>query len=468
MYYFEQFYLTCLSHASYMLGSEGVAAVVDPQRDVGIYLEEAAKHGFSIQYVIETHLHADFVSGHQELAGRTGAKIYLGAKAGATFAHMPIHAGDELTFGKCHLKFLETPGHTIESVSVLVTDLERPDHPLAVLTGDTLFIGDVGRPDLSGDLTPQQLAGMLYDSLHRKLLQLPDDVLVFPAHGAGSLCGRQMSSERSSTIGNEKATNYALRPTDRSEFVKLLTAELPERPGYFALDVEINRSGAAPLLELPVLPALSPNEVLSRRDGGAIILDTRSPAEFGAAHVPGSIQIGLAGQYASWAAIVLGLDKEIVLVSDDHQKVAESRLRLSRVGIEKVTGYLDEGIAGWASAGLPIEQTSQISVEQLHDLLLEDPNGIQVLDVRRASEWQGGRAQHALNKPLDNLTRAFGDLDKTRPVAVYCKGGYRSAIAASLLQRAAFEQVLNVIGGFDAWSACHLPVVTDEPVVAST
>jgi len=468
MYYFEQFYLTCLSHASYMLGSEGVAAVVDPQRDVGIYLEEAAKHGFSIRYVIETHLHADFVSGHQELAARTGAKIYLGAKAGATFAHMPIHDGDELTFGKCHLKFLETPGHTIESVSVLVTDLERPDHPLAVLTGDTLFIGDVGRPDLSGDLTPQQLAGMLYDSLHRKLLQLPDDVLVFPAHGAGSLCGRQMSSERSSTIGNEKATNYALRPTDRSEFVKLLTAELPERPGYFALDVEINRSGAAPLLELPVLPALSPNEVLSRRDGGAVILDTRSPAEFGAAHVPGSIQIGLAGQYASWAAIVLGLDKEIVLVSDDHQKVAESRLRLSRVGIEKVTGYLDEGIAGWASAGLPIEQTSQISVEQLHDLLLEDPNGIQVLDVRRASEWQAGRARHALNKPLDNLTRAFGDLDKSKPVAVYCKGGYRSAIAASLLQRAGFEQVLNVIGGFDAWSACRLPIATDEPVVAST
>jgi hydroxyacylglutathione hydrolase len=468
MYYFEQFYLTCLSHASYMLGSEGVAAVVDPQRDVQIYLEEAAKHGFSIKYVIETHLHADFVSGHQELAARTGAKIYLGAKAGATFPHVPIHDGDELAFGKCHLKFLETPGHTIESVSVLVTDLEKPDHPLAVLTGDTLFIGDVGRPDLSGDLTPQQLAGMLYDSLHRKLLQLPDDVLVFPAHGAGSLCGRQMSAERSSTIGNQKATNYALRPTSRAEFVKLLTAELPERPGYFAQDVEINRSGAAPLLELPALPALAPNEVLAKRDSGAIILDTRSAAEFGAAHVPGSIQIGLAGQYASWAAIVLGLDKEIVLISDDRQKVDESRLRLSRVGIEKVTGYLDQGIAGWASAGLPIAQTSQISVEQLHDLVLEDPNGVQVLDVRRASEWQTGRLQHAMNKPLDHLTKTLDGLDKSKPVAVYCKGGYRSSIAASLLQRAGFEQVLNVIGGFDAWSACHLPIVSDEPVIAST
>jgi hydroxyacylglutathione hydrolase len=466
--YFEQFYLTCLSHASYMLGSEGIAAVVDPQRDVEIYLEEAAKHGFSIKHVIETHLHADFVSGHHELAERTGAKIYLGAKAGAKFPHVPIHDGDELTFGKCHLKFLETPGHTIESVSVVVTDLEKPACPLAVLTGDTLFIGDVGRPDLSGDMTPQQLAGMLYDSLHRKLLKLPDEVLVFPAHGAGSLCGRQMSSERSSTIGKEKATNYALRPNSRSEFVKLLTAELPERPGYFALDVEINRSGAAPLQELPLLPALPPKEVLARRDAGAIILDTRSASDFGAAHVPGSIQVGLAGQYASWAAIVLGLDKEILLVAEDRQRVAEARMRLTRVGIEKVTGFLEDGIAGWSRAGLPVQQTSQASVEQLHDLMLEDRSGVQVLDVRRASEWQAGHVEHARHKPLDSLTSALSDLDKSKPVAVYCKGGYRSAIAASLLQRAGFEQVMNVTGGFDAWAACHLPIATNEPTVAAT
>jgi hydroxyacylglutathione hydrolase len=248
----------------------------------------------------------------------------------------------------------------------------------------------------------------------------------------------------------------------------LLTAELPERPGYFALDVEINRSGAAPLLELPLLPALSPNEVSSRRDSGAIILDTRSPAEFSAAHVPGSIQIGLVGQYASWAAIVLGLDTEIVLVSDDRQKVVESRLRLSRVGIENVTGYLEDGIAGWSGAGLPVQQTSQISVEQLHDLILEDRNAVALIDVRRFAEWQVGHVAHALHRPLDHLPSTVIDLDKSKPVAVYCKGGYRSAIAASLLQRAGFEQVLNVIGGFDAWSACHLPIATDEPVVAST
>jgi hydroxyacylglutathione hydrolase len=463
--YFEQFYLTCLSHASYMLGSEGIAAVVDPQRDVEIYLEEAAKNGFTIQYVIETHLHADFVSGHHELAERTGAKIYLGAQAGAKFPHIPIHDGEELTFGKCHLKFLETPGHTIESISVVVTDLEKPSHPLAVLTGDTLFIGDVGRPDLSGDMTPQQLAGLLYDSLHGKLLQLPDDVRVYPAHGAGSLCGRQMSSERSSTIGKEKATNYALRPGSRADFVKLLTAELPERPGYFALDVEINRSGASTLRELPPLPALPPGEVLARKNAGAIILDTRSALDFGAAHVPGSIQVGLAGQYASWAAIVLGLDQEIVLVSEDHQKADESRLRLTRVGIEKVTGYLEDGIAGWSRAGFPIEQTSQISAEQLHQLMLEDRDGVQVIDVRRSAEWQAGHVDHALYRPLDRLAATMKDLDKSKPVAVYCKGGYRSAIAASVLQRAGFEQVLNVTGGFDAWAACQLPVATGEPTV---
>jgi hydroxyacylglutathione hydrolase len=465
--YFEQFYLTCLSHASYMLGSEGIAAVVDPQRDVGIYIEEAKKNGLSIQHVIETHLHADFVSGHQELAALTGAKVYLGAKAGAKFPHVAVQDGDELIFGQCKLRFLETPGHTVESISVVVTDLEKPQQPMAVLTGDTLFIGDVGRPDLSGDMTPQQLAGMLYDSLHTKLLRLPDEVLVYPAHGAGSLCGRQMSAERSSTIGQEKLSNYALRPASREEFVKLLTAELPERPGYFALDVEINRSGAPPLQELAPIPAVGTSELLARQEQGAIVLDTRPAREFGAGHIPGSIQIGLAGQYASWAAIVLGLGSEILLVAEDEEKVEESRLRLTRVGIERVTGYLKDGIAGWIRDGLPVRQTSQVTVEQLHQLLAEDQNGVQVVDVRRPAELPGGYVPGARNKPLDKLVSLMGDLDRTTPVAVYCKGGYRSAIAASLLERAGFDQVINVTGGFDAWSQCRLPAVTGEPIATS-
>src|SRR5215813_4335688 len=270
--YFQQFYLGCLSHASYLIGSEGVAAVIDPQRDVGIYIEDAVKQGLRIEHVIETHLHADFVSGHAELALLTGAAIYLGAQAGAKFPHVPVRDGDEIRFGNCILRFLETPGHTPESISILVTDTERSPEPFAVLTGDTLFIGDVGRPDLSPNHTPQQLAGLLYDSLHTKLLPLPDHVEVYPAHGAGSLCGKQLSSERSSTIGQQRISNFALQAKSRDEFIHLLTDDLPERPSYFAQDAEINRSGPAPLAELEPPPVLLARVVSERAKEGAVVV----------------------------------------------------------------------------------------------------------------------------------------------------------------------------------------------------
>src|SRR5580693_283875 len=317
--YFQQFYLTCLSHASYMLGSEGIACVVDPQRDVSIYLDEAQARGLKIEHIIETHLHADFVSGHVELASKTGAKIYLGAAAESPIPHVAVRDGDEVRFGRVILRFLETPGHTVESVSVVVTDLDRGDKPWAVLTGDTLFIGDVGRPDLSGDKTPQQLAAMLYDSLHQKLVPLGDDVEVYPAHGAGSLCGKQMRPERQSTIGKERELNYALRPQSKEEFVRLLTAELPERPGYFALDAELNRSGAPSLEEMQPLPELV------AIPANAIVLDTRPSQQFFGGHIPGAVHIALGGQYASFAATILGLDKQIVLVAEDHEHLEESR-----------------------------------------------------------------------------------------------------------------------------------------------
>ena len=334
--YFQQFYLTCLSHASYLLGSEGVACVVDPQRDVSIYLDEAQAQGLKIQHIIETHLHADFVSGHVELAARTGAKIYLGAAADSPLPHEAVHDGDEIRFGRVILRFLETPGHTVESVSVVVTDLDRGDKPWAVLTGDTLFIGDVGRPDLSGDKTPQELAGMLYDSLHQKLVPLGDDVEVYPAHGAGSLCGKQMRPERQSTIGKERALNYALRASSKEEFVRLLTAELPDRPGYFAQDAEINRTGAIPLDFLLPMEAFTPDQVLERQRAGDLVLDTRPAMEFGAGHVPGSVNIPLAGQFAGSAGTVLGLDHDLILVAEDQAAVEESRTRLARVGFERV------------------------------------------------------------------------------------------------------------------------------------
>src|SRR6266849_2400689 len=294
----ERFYLGCLAHASYMVGSEGVAAVIDPQRDVDIYLEAAARNGWKIEYIIETHVHADFVSGHRELAERTGAHIHLGVGSGAQFLHVAVTDGDEIQFGQCSLRFLQTPGHTLESICILMKDLNEPDRPATVFTGDTLFVGDVGRPDLSATHTPQQLAAIMYHSIHEKLLTLPDDTEIFPAHGAGSLCGRQMSSESSSTIGKQRQSNYALLARTSEEFVHLLTDNLPARPEYFAQEVDLNRRGAAPLSELPPLAPLTAPEVLRLQKEGAVVVDTRPAMQFAVAHVPGSVHIALTGQYA--------------------------------------------------------------------------------------------------------------------------------------------------------------------------
>jgi glyoxylase-like metal-dependent hydrolase (beta-lactamase superfamily II)/rhodanese-related sulfurtransferase len=456
--YFQQFYLTCLSHASYMLGSEGVACVVDPQRDVSLYVDEARAQGLKIEHIIETHLHADFVSGHRELAARTGARIYLGAAAGATFRHVDVRDGDEIHFGRVVLRFLETPGHTVESVSIVIVDLDRGEKPWAVLTGDTLFIGDVGRPDLSKDKTPQELASMLFDSLHSKLLPLGDDVEVYPAHGAGSLCGKQMRPERQSTIGKERALNYALRPSTKDEFVRLLTAELPERPGYFAQDAEMNRTGAPALEELPPLAGLTAEQVLDRQRAGAVVLDTRPAMQFGAGHIPGAVNIPLGGQYASSAATLLGLDREIVVVAEEEAALEESRMRLARVGMERVAGSLKGGMAQWAAEQKPAAQIAQIAAEELSRELAASPDSIQVVDVRRKPEWEQGHIGGALHKPLDRLESMLGDLKRDRPIVVHCKGGYRSAIACSLIRRAGFENVTNLTGGLDAWQACKLPV----------
>ncbi len=454
--YFEQFYLGCLAHASYMIGSEGVAAVVDPQRDVEIYLEEARKNNLRIEHVIETHLHADFVSGHRELAARTGARIYIGTAAGAQFPHVAVSDGDEVQFGKCRLEFLETPGHTLESICVVVTDLERSQEPFAVFTGDTLFIGDVGRPDLSPTHTPQQLAGLLYDSLHRKLMRLGDEVRVYPAHGAGSLRGCQIGAERFSTIGQQRATNYALKAASLEEFVHMLTDALPERPRYFARDAEINRSGAGLLTELAPLASLDAAVVLTLQQEGAIVLDTRGPAEFGAGHVPGSVHIALSGQFAAWAGSILGLETDIILVAEDMERAKEARMRLARIGMERVAGYLEGGIEGWKRENLALEQVPQITVQDLEGRL-RGQRDVQVVDVRRQGEWEDGHIEGAVLAPLSQLVRRAGELDAGRPVAVHCKGGYRSSIAGSLLKRMGFREVWNVTGGFDAWIAAGLP-----------
>lgn len=453
---FEQFYLGCLAHASYLIGSEGVAAVVDPQRDVGIYLEAAERHHVRIAYIIETHLHADFVSGHRELAERTGAQIWLGDGSGATFPHHAVKEGDKIKFGQVRLRFLQTPGHTPESISVILTDINRGPSPYAVLTGDTLFIGDVGRPDLSDRLTPQQLAASLYDSLHLKLMGLPDSVLVYPAHGAGSMCGRNISADRSSTIGRERDTNYALRPMTREAFVDLMTHDLPARPEYFQRDVAANRAGAPSLDSLPPLEALSPEAVQTRQTEGVTVVDTRAAMEYALGHIPGSIHIGMGGQFASWAGVVLGLDRDLILVTEDQKAAEEARMRLARVGIERVAGVLHEGVPAWATAGLPLNFTRQMTVQEL----TESPVTT-ILDVRRPPEFKEGHIAGAQLHPLDQIRQSTAAFSKTAPLAVHCKGGYRSAIACSILESEGFTDIANVLGGYDAWTGAGLPVVVE-------
>ncbi len=461
--YFEQFYLTCLAHASYMIGSSGEAAVVDPQRDVEIYLKAADENSLKIRHIFETHLHADFVSGHKELAARTGAQIYIGAQAHAGFPHVPLTNASEVKMGAVRIQTLETPGHTPEGICLVLTDEEESPHPCAVLTGDTLFIGDVGRPDLSPSYTSKDLAGLLYDSLHDKLLKLPDVVKVYPAHGAGSLCGRSMRAERSSTIGTERLTNYALQIASRDEFIVQLTTNLPTRPEYFLEDAEINRSGASALTDLPPLSPISPAELKELLQRGANALDVRSGEAFAAGHVLRAIGIALSGQFASWAGGVLGIHSQPVLIGDDDSQIEEARLRLARVGIEDLRGYLKGGAAEWQKAGLPIVKMRQISPQELNRQINDgELSSENILDVRREGEWQAGHIGGVQCHALDSFARGLPELDPDHPVAVHCKSGYRSMIACSLLERAGHRNVINVSGGFDAWQAANLPVVVEQ------
>ena len=452
--FFKQFYLGCLAHASYLIGSEGEAAVVDPQRDVDQYIEEAEAQNLKLKYIIETHLHADFVSGHRELAARTGAEIVFGEKAGATFPHRAVTNGDELTIGKAKLRIMETPGHTPESICVLVIDNEGSDQPQKVLTGDTLFIGDVGRPDLAGAKghTPQMMAAMMYDSLREKLLKLDDSVEVYPAHGAGSMCGKNLSTETSSTIGEQRKLNYALKPMTKEEFIKMMTTDLPEAPAYFSKDAEINRAGAPALNGLPQPLALSPVEVCKLAAQGYVILDVRPAAEFGAGHVPVALNIGLGGQFASWAGSLISMTSPIVIVAETEAQVEEAQIRLARVGLENVKGYLAGGMNAWQEAGLELAVVPQISVADLSEMIETRPD-LQLIDVRRPAEYESGHAPRAVSAPLAKLREKLSQLNlrPTQTVAVICAGGFRSSAATSIMQQAGFTNLLNVTGGTKAW-----------------
>jgi glyoxylase-like metal-dependent hydrolase (beta-lactamase superfamily II)/rhodanese-related sulfurtransferase len=465
--FFKQFYLNCLAHASYLIGSDGEAVVVDPQRDVDQYLEEAEIAGLKIKYVIETHLHADFVSGHRELAARTDAEIVFGQQAAATIPHRPVKDGDELAVGKVKLRFLETPGHTPEGICVLVIDTEVSDQPQRVLTGDTLFIGDVGRPDLAGGkgYTPQTMAALMYDSLHEKLLRLDDAVEVYPAHGAGSMCGKNLSTETSSTIGEQRKVNYALQPMTKEEFVRVMTTDLPEAPAYFSKDAEINRTGAEALTLLAQAPALSPAEVCRLAAQGSVILDVRDANDFGAGHIPGALNIGLGGQFASWAGSLIPMASPILIVADNDERIEEAQLRLARVGLENVQGYLVGGMNAWQEAGLERAAVQQITVAELKELI-DTRSDLQLIDVRRPGEHDSGHAPHAISSPLATLREVLPhlNLSPNKQTAVICAGGYRSSAGTSILQQLGFNDLLNVTGGTKAWIDAGYEVETRAQV----
>jgi hydroxyacylglutathione hydrolase len=462
----KQYYLGCLAHASYLLGDEAgsTAIIVDPQRDIQQYLADAEKLGLQIRHVFLSHFHADFVAGHLELRDRCGATIHLGSRAQAEYTFVAMKDSDTLEFPGLRLQVLETPGHTIESISILVFDLKNDAaKPYAVLTGDTLFIGDVGRPDLRASLgwSAHDLGAYLYDSLHNRLLMLPDETLVYPAHGAGSLCGKKLSSDTVSSLGDQRRLNYALQPMSKEEFVRLVTADQPDAPQYFTYDAILNTRERATLdnnLE-QVLHPIDLGEVLRMGDAGAQILDVRDPAEYAKGHLAGSINIGLGGQYATWAGTVLDSTKPIVIIAEPGRE-QEAALRLGRIGFDHVKGYMKggmEALAGRPDLLWPTERMSAPMVAE--ELAGTDPPLL--LDIRNSREWATKHIDGSVNIPLNHLQERIAEIPRDRRLAVHCAGGYRSSIAASILHQYGITHLIEMAGGLAAWEAAQLPVVSE-------
>ncbi|MGI8772913.1 MAG: MBL fold metallo-hydrolase [Acidobacteriaceae bacterium] len=466
----KQYYLACLAHASYLLGDEATstAIIVDPQRDIHQYLADAERLGLEIRHVFLTHFHADFIAGHLELRESCGATIHLGARAKADYAFQPMKDGDTLEFPGLRLQVLETPGHTIESISILVFDQKKdPANPHAVLTGDTLFIGDVGRPDLRASLgwLASDLGAYLYDSLHRKLLTLPDQTLVYPAHGAGSLCGKSLSSDTVSSLGDQRRFNYALQPMTKEVFVDLVTADQPDAPPYFTYDAVLNTRERATLdknLE-EVHQPIELDEVIRLGDAGAQLLDVRDAAEYAKGHLAGSINIGLAGQYATWAGTVLDRSRPIVIIAEPGRE-QEAALRLGRIGFDHVEGHLRGGMQELAERPDLVWPTERVSAQMAADELAGDIAGSEppmVLDIRNPREWAAKHIANSVNIPLNHLQERMAEVPRDRRIVVHCAGGYRSSIAVSLLHQHGIINLIEVAGGLAAWDAAKLPVVSE-------
>ena len=450
---FNQYYLDCLSHASYLIGDEttGRAVVVDPQRDVSEYIADAEGFGMTIELVIETHFHADFLSGHLELAKATGAKIVFSSVAKPEFDYLPVEDGERYSLGEVQLEFLHTPGHTPESLSIVIYEHPGDTVPYGVLTGDTLFIGDVGRPDLLASIgfTRDELADKLYDSLHNKLMPLPDATRVFPAHGAGSACGKNLSTELVSTMGEQRKNNYALRASTKELFMKLVTEGQPPAPGYFVYDAILNRKDRELLDETKVPTAMTYEQARAAMAGGAMLVDGRTPEEFAQGHLRDAVNIGLEGRYAEFAGSVIKPDVDIIL-TDEPGRELEGKNRLARIGFDRVVGYLKDPYAVMFDHRGDVQMASRLTAPALSERISGVP-GLQLVDVRNPGEAQAGMIAHAVNIPVGQLPDRLAELDPTKPTVVYCAGGYRSSVAASLLRQRGFADVSDLLGGYGAW-----------------
>jgi hydroxyacylglutathione hydrolase len=453
----QQIYTKCLAQGAYYISSEGEVAIIDPLREVGDYLDMAKQEGANIKYVFETHFHADFVSGHLDLAQKTGAQIVYGQTAEPNFPAHIAKDGERFAVGKLQIEAIHTPGHTMESTCYLLYDEQQK--PIAIFTGDTLFLGDVGRPDLAqkaAHLSQEELAGMLYDSLYSKILPLPDDIVVYPAHGAGSACGKNMIDATQDTLGNQKKTNYALNQASKSAFVLAVTEGLTAPPAYFPLNVAMNKQGSQSVdavlaQSAKALSAQAFENLLQSQK--ATVLDVRNADIFCKGFIPESINIGLGGEFAPWAgAILQDVQTPLLLVAEENQ-VDEAIIRLSRVGFDHVLGYLAGGVATWQKAGKPLSSIKRISAEDFAGQKTDTA----ILDVRKQGEYEKQHLQHAKHLPLADIHAWSKNLDKTKPYTLHCQGGYRSMIATSFLQKQGFQNLQEIAGGFASLAKTNLP-----------
>ena len=448
----QQFFVKGLAHSSYLLGGSKKCAIVDPRRDVDIYLEAAGDMGMKITHILETHLHADFVSGHLDLAEKTGAVIVAPKSAKCKFKHKAVTEGDRFNIDDMQLKVLDTPGHTPEHITYIVTDKSRGPEPVCIFCGDVLFVGDVGRPDLFPGKA-EQLASDLYDNLHQKLMKLPDFCEVYPAHGAGSLCGRAMGAKRTSTIGYERRYNAALQITDKQKFIESLTTNMPGAPDHFSRCSAVNGNGPALVGKLPKLSAMSPQAFArTAKKPNTIVLDIRNYDAFGGQHVPRAFHVDFGGNFATFAGWILPPDKDILLVAASAQQASDANVWLKRVGLDRAVGFLDGGMFAWSKEGLPTEHVYQIGAAELNDMINRQ-RGLALVDVRAAGEYKSNHIKGAVNIPAPELRQRYKELNKNKPVILVCSTGHRSSLGASLLKQQGFNEVYNVAGGMTGYGA---------------